>query len=62
LDQESTMNKDRIVGVVKQAEGSLKETIGKTLGDAKLVADGKVQHAEGTAQNALGGLQDALKK
>ena len=35
------MNKDRIAGAVKEFKGSVKETIGKAVGDAKLAADGK---------------------
>jgi uncharacterized protein YjbJ (UPF0337 family) len=36
-------------------KGSVKETIGKEVGDAKLESEGKVQ-------NAIGGLKDALKE
>jgi uncharacterized protein YjbJ (UPF0337 family) len=56
------MNKDRIAGGAKQAEGAIKEVAGKTLGDAKLVADGKSKKAEGKVQNAVGGAKDSLKK
>jgi uncharacterized protein YjbJ (UPF0337 family) len=56
------MDKDRIAGAAKQAKGAVKEAIGKALGDTKLVADGKSDKVEGTVQNAVGGLKDALKK
>jgi len=56
------MNKDRIAGAVKEFKGSVKETIGKAVGDAKLAADGKADKVEGKVQNAVGGLKDALKK
>jgi uncharacterized protein YjbJ (UPF0337 family) len=56
------MNKDRIAGAVKEAEGSVKETVGKALGDAKMQSDGKADKVEGKVQNAIGGLKDALKK
>lgn len=56
------MNKDRIAGAAKQAAGALKEVAGKALGDSKLVADGKNDKIEGKLQNAVGGLNDALKK
>jgi uncharacterized protein YjbJ (UPF0337 family) len=56
------MDKDRIAGVAKQAEGALKEAAGKTLGDAKLVADGKNDQVEGKVQNAVGGVKDVLKE
>jgi uncharacterized protein YjbJ (UPF0337 family) len=56
------MNKDRIEGAAKQAQGSIKETIGKAVGDAKLRSDGKIEKAEGKVQSAIGGLKDALTK
>lgn len=46
----------------KQAEGSVKETVAKVLGDTKLQSDGTALKIEGTVQNALGGVADALKK
>jgi uncharacterized protein YjbJ (UPF0337 family) len=55
------MNKDRIAGSAKEIKGSVKETIGKAVGDAKLVSDGKADKVEGKVQNAVGGLKDALK-
>ena len=56
------MNKDRIAGAVKEAKGSVKETIGKALGDAKMQSDGKTEKVVGKVQNAIGGLKDALKE
>ena len=56
------MDKDRIAGAAKEIKGSVKETIGKVVGDAKLQSDGKADKAEGKIQNAIGGLKDALKK
>ena len=56
------MNKDRIAGAAKAAKGSLKETVGKAVGDAKLQSDGKADKLKGKIQNAVGGLKDALKK
>jgi len=56
------MDKDRIAGAAKQAKGAIKETIGKTFGDSKLVADGKNDKAEGKVQNAIGGVKDALRE
>lgn len=55
------MDKDRIIGSVKQVEGSIKEAVGKAIGDAKLQVDGKVEKAEGKAQNLVGTLKDTLK-
>lgn len=56
------MNQDRIAGAVKQAKGTIKEVVGKALGDSKLVAEGKTDKAEGKIQNAVGGLKDAIKE
>jgi uncharacterized protein YjbJ (UPF0337 family) len=56
------MDKDRVAGAAKQAKGSVKETVGKILGDSKLKNEGKADKAEGKLQNAVGGLKDALRK
>ena len=56
------MNKDRIAGSAKEIKGSIKETLGKAVGDSKLQSDGKADKVEGKVQNAVGGLKDALKK
>jgi uncharacterized protein YjbJ (UPF0337 family) len=55
------MDKDRIAGAAKKVKGSIKETIGKAVGDAKLQSDGAADKIEGKVQNAVGGLKDALK-
>ena len=55
------MDNDRIAGAAKEIKGSVKETIGKAVGDAKLQADGRADQVEGKVQNAVGGLKDALK-
>ena len=55
------MDKDRVEGAAKQIKGAIKETIGKAVGDPKLVSDGKADKVAGKVQNAIGGLKDALK-
>lgn len=35
------MDKDRIAGAANKIKGSIKETVGKMVGDAKLQSDGK---------------------
>jgi uncharacterized protein YjbJ (UPF0337 family) len=55
------MDKDRIAGAAKEIKGSIKETLGKAVGDSKLQSDGKADKVEGKVQNAIGGLKDALK-
>jgi uncharacterized protein YjbJ (UPF0337 family) len=55
------MDKNRIIGSAKQVEGSIKEAVGKAVGDAKLQLDGQAEKVEGKAQNLLGSVKDALK-
>jgi len=56
------MDKDRIEGAAKQAKGAIKEAVGKVVGDAKLVAEGRADKVEGKVQNIVGGLKDAAKE
>jgi uncharacterized protein YjbJ (UPF0337 family) len=55
------MDKDRIKGAATQAKGTVKETVGKLTGDAKLEAEGKAEKLVGKVQNAIGGVKDSLK-
>ena len=55
------MDKDRIVGSAKQAEGKVKEGVGTLLGDAKLKAEGQAEQVEGKLQNLAGSVKDAVK-
>ena len=55
------MNKDRIAGAAKEIKGSIKETVGKALGDAKLQSDGEADKAVGKIQNAASGFSDAVR-
>lgn len=55
------MNKNRIIGSGKQIEGSIKEAVGKAIGDAKLQVDGKAEKMEGKAQNLVGTIEDKIK-
>ncbi|HWA04565.1 MAG TPA: CsbD family protein [Rhizomicrobium sp.] len=56
------MDKDRLKGAAKQATGAVKETAGKLTGDAKLEAEGKGEKIAGKAQNAVGGVKDAVRE
>ncbi len=60
-EEEVMVDKDRVVGSAKVVKGKLKEAVGKALGDAKLRWEGKADKLEGTVQNAIGGLKDAIK-
>jgi uncharacterized protein YjbJ (UPF0337 family) len=55
------VDKNRIIGSAKEAKGTVKQVIGKVIGDAKLEAEGTADKTEGKVQNAIGGLKDALK-
>ncbi len=56
------MDKDRIAGSAKEIKGNIKQGLGKLVGDAKLVSDGKADKAAGMLQNAVGGAKDILKE
>ena len=55
------MDKDRIAGSAKVVTGKVKVAVGAALGDAKLQAEGQADKLEGTAQNAIGGIKDAVR-
>ena len=57
-----TIDKDRIAGAAKKIKGSIEETVGKAVGDAKLQSQGKADQTEGKIQNAIGGLKDTLRE
>jgi uncharacterized protein YjbJ (UPF0337 family) len=59
--EEEMIDKDRVVGSVKQVKGEVKQVVGKAVNDAKLVSEGKADKIEGKVQNAIGGLKDTLK-
>lgn len=56
------MDKDRIAGAAKQAKGAVKEAAGKVTGDTKLQGEGQADKLAGKAQNAAGGLKDAIRE
>ena len=56
------MDKDHIIGSLKQFSGGIKETAGKLLGDKKTEAEGKAEKTEGEIQNAVGGVKDAIRE
>jgi uncharacterized protein YjbJ (UPF0337 family) len=55
------MDKNRVAGSIKEIKGAAKESVGKAVGDAKLRSDGKADQAEGEIQNAVGGVNDAMR-
>jgi uncharacterized protein YjbJ (UPF0337 family) len=59
--ESAAMDKNRIAGSVKEVTGAAKEAVGKVIGDAKLQSDGKAEKAIGKIQNAVGGVNDAVR-
>jgi uncharacterized protein YjbJ (UPF0337 family) len=59
--EDTAMDKDRIKGSGEQAKGAVKEGVGKIFGDKKLENEGKADKVAGKAQNAVGGLKDAVR-
>jgi uncharacterized protein YjbJ (UPF0337 family) len=59
--EEEMIDKDRIIGSAKEIKGTVKQAVGKAIGDAKLESAGQDDRIEGKVQNAIGGLKDTLK-
>jgi len=55
------MDSERIKGVAKKVEGSVKEGVGKLIGDEKTEKEGKADQVEGKVQNTIGSIKDTLK-
>jgi uncharacterized protein YjbJ (UPF0337 family) len=55
------MNRDRVVGAAKTVAGTVKQTVGKAIGDQKTVAAGKAEIVNGKIQSAVGGLKDTIR-
>jgi uncharacterized protein YjbJ (UPF0337 family) len=56
------MDKDRVAGSAKQVKGTIKERVGKAIGDTKLESEGKADKVEGKIQNAAGGIKDRVRE
>ena len=56
------MDNDRVEGSMKNIKGTVKEGIGKAVGDSKLQTEGKMDKAEGKIQNTIGGIKDSFRK
>ncbi len=59
--ESKALDKNRIAGSIKEVAGSAKEAVGKAVGDAKLQSDGRSDKAVGKIQNAVGGVNDAVR-
>lgn len=55
------MDKDRIEGAAKNIKGTVKQKVGKAIGDSKMEGEGAAERVSGKIQNAVGGLKDTLR-
>jgi len=55
------MDKDRIKGAIRQATGSIKESLGRATGDTRTQAAGKADKTAGKAQSGWGNVKDRLR-
>ena len=55
------MDKDRVAGSAKQVKGSIKQGVGKAVGDSKLESEGKADKIKGKVQNAVGSIKDTVR-
>ena len=56
------MSKEGIEGATQKGVGSVKEAVGKAVGNDKLRAEGMADKAAGTAKEAVGKAKDAVHK
>ena len=61
LKEEEVMDKDRVAGSAKEIKGTIKQAVGKAVGDTKLEAEGNADKIEGKVQNAIGGIKDTIR-
>ena len=54
-------NKDQTKGRVKEATGTVKETVGKIVGNEKMEAKGKTERVLGKAQAKFGDVKQKVK-
>jgi uncharacterized protein YjbJ (UPF0337 family) len=55
------MDKNRIEGGAKEVKGTIKEAVGKLVGNEQLEAEGKMDKVEGKTQSTIGKGKDAIK-
>jgi uncharacterized protein YjbJ (UPF0337 family) len=60
--KDEIMDKDQVVGSVKQVKGAVEESVGRTVGDTRLESEGRVDKVEGKIQKVIGGLRNWLKR
>ncbi|MGJ4857298.1 CsbD family protein [Labrys sp. KB_33_2] len=52
---------DKVKGIANKVAGSVKEGVGKAVGNQEMEADGAIQKAKGEVQEAKGKVKDAVK-
>ncbi len=52
---------DKIKGVANEAAGSIRQGVGRAIGDSEMEAKGLVQEKKGEAQQLKGDAKDAIK-
>ena len=53
------MNTDQVKGTLEKAKGSVKETVGKAVGNENLQAEGTADKISGAAQKKVGDVKEA---
>lgn len=53
---------DKIKGLANEATGTVKQAVGKAVGNDKMKVDGAIQERVGEAQQAAGKAKEAVKK
>ncbi|GAA4359789.1 CsbD family protein [Variovorax defluvii] len=55
------MNKDHVKGTMDQAKGSVKQAVGKAVGNERLQAEGAADKTAGAVEKKVGDVKDAAK-
>ncbi len=55
------VDENRVQGAFDQAKGSVKEGVGKLVGDDKLTAEGMADKVKGKGESTVGGAKDAVR-
>lgn len=55
------MHKDRIIGAGKQFSGTMKQAVGKLVGDVRLQLNGRAERVAGKLQTFAGRVKDRLR-
>lgn len=56
------INKDQVEGRLEQAEGTIKEVVGKAVGNKTLEAKGNIQKNVGAVKASIGDLKHDIEK